>query len=75
MRSSDETQIDAGHAERLRTELSDLLRRQREVLDSRMRGTVSDDEILEYEIRQEIIHEIRNQLGSTISREPSSPHA
>jgi hypothetical protein len=68
MRFSNETQIDASYAERLQTELSDLLRKQREVLDSRMLGTASDSEVLEYEIRQELIHEICNQLVSTISR-------
>jgi two-component system, chemotaxis family, chemotaxis protein CheY len=68
MRCSNETQIDARYAERLQTELSDLLRKQREVLDSRMLGTASDSEVLEYEIRQELIHEICNQLVSTISR-------
>jgi hypothetical protein len=68
MRSSNETQIDAPYSERLRTELSDLLRKQREVLNSRMLGTASDIEVLEYEIRQEVIHEICNQLVSTISR-------
>jgi hypothetical protein len=68
MRSSTETQMDARYTERLQTELSDLLRKQREVLDSRMLGTASDIEVLEYEIRQEVIHEICNQLISTISR-------
>jgi hypothetical protein len=68
MRSSNETQIDARYTERLQTELSDLLRKQREVLDSRMLGSASDIEVLEYEIRQEVIHEICNQLVSTISR-------
>jgi hypothetical protein len=68
MRSSNETQMDARYSERLRTGLSDLLRKQRAVLDSRMLGTASDIEVLEYEIRREVIHEICNQLVSTISR-------
>jgi hypothetical protein len=67
MRRANETEIDARYTERLQTELSDLLRKQREVLDSRMFGTASDIEILEYEIRQELIHEICNQLVGTIS--------
>lgn len=67
MRKRTTTQIDARCAERLQTELTDMLRKQREVLDSRMLGTASDSDVLEYEIRQEIIHEICNQLVRTVS--------
>jgi hypothetical protein len=67
MRDSERTQMDVRCTERLQTELSDLLRKQREALDSRMLGTASDSDVLEYEIRQEIIHEICNQLVRTIS--------
>jgi hypothetical protein len=66
---------DVRYTERLRTQLSDLVRKQREALDSRTLGTASDVEILEYEIRQEVIAEICNQLASTISRQPSKPQA
>ena len=68
MRSSEITQMDARYAERLQTQVRDLLRKQREVLDSRMLGTASDSDVLEYEIRQEIIRELCNQLVITISR-------
>jgi hypothetical protein len=34
-------------------------------LESRTFGGASDTEILEYEIRQEIIHEMRNQLANS----------
>ena len=59
--------MDVQHTERLQTELRDLLRKQRVVLDSRMLGTASDGDLLEYEIRQEIIHELCNQLVRRIS--------
>ena len=49
--------------EELRLELNALLRKQAEVLESRMLGTASDDDLLEYEIRQEIIHELCNILS------------
>jgi hypothetical protein len=49
--------------EELRVELNELPRKQREVLESRMLGTASDDDLLEYEMRQEIIHELCNVLA------------
>jgi hypothetical protein len=51
--------------EELRVELSQLLKKQTEVLESRSFGAASDTEILEYEIRQEIIHEICNELANS----------
>lgn len=53
------------HAEELRLELNELLGKQREVLESRMLGSASDDELLEYEVRQEIIHELCNVLSNS----------
>jgi tRNA(Ile)-lysidine synthase TilS/MesJ len=53
--------------ERLRTELNELLRKQRETLETRMLGTASDSELLEYEIRQEIIHQICNELAHSLA--------
>ncbi|HKV79074.1 MAG TPA: hypothetical protein VJP02_13080 [Candidatus Sulfotelmatobacter sp.] len=55
------------HNEELRVELTELLRKQSEVLESRMLGTASDTELLEYEIRQEIVHEMCNQLAHSVS--------
>jgi hypothetical protein len=46
-------------------ELGQLLKKQTEVLESRSFGAASDTEILEYEIRQEIIHEICNELANS----------
>lgn len=53
------------HIEEMRFELNELLHKQREVLESRMLGTASDDDLLEYEIRQEIIHELCNVLSQS----------
>jgi len=53
--------------EELRVELNELLRKQRQVLESRMFGIASDDDLLEYEIRQEIIHELCNVLSHSVT--------
>ena len=51
----------------LRLELNQLIRKQSEVLESRMLGTASEGDLLEYEIRQEIIHELCNVLAHSAS--------
>lgn len=51
------------HKEEMRLELNALLCRQHDVLESRMLGTASDDDLLEYEVRQEVIHELCNILA------------
>ena len=53
--------------EELRSELNDLLKKQSEVLEARSHGTATDTELIEYEIRQEIVHELCNQLVHSIS--------
>jgi hypothetical protein len=53
------------HIEQMRLELNELLHKQHEVLESRMLGTASDDDLLEYEIRQEVIHELCNVLSNS----------
>ena len=53
--------------EELRIELGELLRKQSEILESRLLGSASDTELLEYDVRQEIVHEITNQLVRAIS--------
>lgn len=55
------------HVYELRAELNQLLRKQVEVLESRSLGTATDSDLLEYEIRQEIIHEMCNQLAHSVS--------
>lgn len=52
---------------KMRTELNQLLRKQVEVLESRSLGTATDSDLLEYEVRQEIIHEMCNQLAHSVS--------
>jgi peroxiredoxin family protein len=51
------------HIEELRVELAELLRKQSDVLEPRMLGCASDSDLLEYEIRQEIVHQLCNQLA------------
>jgi hypothetical protein len=58
------------HSEELRIELNDLLCKQREVLDSRMLGAASDADVLAYEVRQRVIHEIIQELCNVISHSP-----
>jgi hypothetical protein len=53
--------------ETLRAELNQLLRKQTEVLESRSFGAATDAEILEYELRQEIIHHICNELANSVA--------
>ena len=52
-------------SEQLRFELQQLLCKQREVLESRMFGTATDDDLIEYEVRQDIIHELCNVLANS----------
>lgn len=59
--------MDVQEIEQLQAELRELLRKQREVLESRMLGTASEGDLLEYEVRQEIVHEMCNQLVRAIS--------
>jgi hypothetical protein len=54
-------------AEVLRAELNQLLKRQTEVLESRSFGAATDTEILEYEIRREIIHDICHELANSVA--------
>jgi hypothetical protein len=51
--------------EELRAELNHLLKKQTEVLELRTFGGASDADILEYEIRQDVIHEICTQLANS----------
>jgi hypothetical protein len=47
----------------LRSELNQLLQKQSEILEARVFGGISDAEILEYDIRQEIVCEILERLA------------
>jgi hypothetical protein len=53
--------------EELRSELDQLLKKQADVLESRSLGTASETEMLEYELRQEVVHQICNELARSIS--------
>lgn len=47
----------------LRTQLRQLLRKQSETQNARVFGGVSNTEIIEYDIRQEVIAEIQQRLA------------
>jgi len=47
----------------LEIELAELIKKQSEFLESRSLGGATDSEILEYEVRQEIIEQICEQLS------------
>ena len=47
----------------LRSELTRLLQQQSETLQARVFGGVSETEILEYDIRQEVITQIQERLA------------
>ena len=55
--------METNRTEALRVELGQLLKKQTEVLEARIVGGATDTELLEYEIRQEIINEICDQLA------------
>jgi len=57
--------METNRVEELRGELNQLLKKQTKVLESRTFGEATDTELLEYELRQEIIHEICNQLANS----------
>jgi hypothetical protein len=57
--------MEGRYIEELRDELTRLLRKQTAALESRTFGSATDTDILEYEIRQEVIHEICNQLANS----------
>ena len=53
--------------EQMRAELHELLRKQNEVLETRMLGAASEGDLLEYELRQEIIHELCNEIVHSLA--------
>jgi hypothetical protein len=55
--------MENNRAEEMRAELNQLLQKQAAVLESRSLGAATDTELLEYEIRQEMVHELCNQLA------------
>ena len=59
--------METNRIEGLRDELSELLKKQSEVLESRTCGRATDVEVVEYEIRQEIIREICDQLAQSVA--------
>jgi hypothetical protein len=54
-------------SQELRIELEQLLRKQSKTLEARLSGRANDMESLEYEIRQEVIREMWEQLARSAS--------
>jgi len=54
-----------GPTEPLRLELMELLRKQAEHLNARSLGTATDAEIIDFELRQEVIHDLCKQLANS----------
>jgi hypothetical protein len=65
--SGKEATMESRHAEDMRDTLNELLKKQARVLESRSFGVATDTELLEYEIRQEIVHELCNKLARSIA--------
>jgi hypothetical protein len=57
--------VENEHIDELRAELGELLKKQAEVLELRRVGAATDTQLLEYEVRQEIIHEMCNQIANS----------
>lgn len=57
--------MDTRAQESLRMELVQLLRKQKDILDARTVGTVNDGEIVDYELREEVIHDICQILANS----------
>ncbi len=49
--------------EQLRAELAELLKKQSDFMESRALGGATDSELLEFEVRQDIVKEICDKLG------------
>jgi hypothetical protein len=50
------------HVAKLETDLAEMLKKQADFVESRRFQGATDSEILEYELRQEIVKEMCNQL-------------
>jgi hypothetical protein len=59
--------VEKYYVENMRAELDELLKKQAEVLESLSFGTATDTELIEYDIRQKIVHELCNELVRAIS--------
>jgi hypothetical protein len=59
--------MESQSSQELRIELEELLKQQSKTLDARLAGTVSDTEVLKYELRQEAIREIWERLAESAS--------
>jgi hypothetical protein len=63
--ASREGTMERRSAETLRLELVELLQKQAELLNARSLGSASDVEVIDYELRQEVINDICQQLANS----------
>lgn len=57
--------MDTRAQESLRKELVQLLRKQKDILDARTLGIANEGEVVDYELRQEVIHGICQILANS----------
>jgi outer membrane lipopolysaccharide assembly protein LptE/RlpB len=57
--------MDSRDQDRVRAELDRLLRQQVELLKSRAAGTAAETEILEYELKREVIQDLCKRLANS----------
>jgi hypothetical protein len=57
--------MDTRAQESLRIELVQLLRKQKDTLDARSAGAANEGEVVDYELRQEVIHDICQILANS----------
>ena len=57
--------MDTRAQESLRMELVQLLRKQKDILDARSLGAANEGEVVDYELRQEVIHDICQILANS----------
>ena len=57
--------MDTRAQESLRMELVQLLGKQKDILDARTLGTANEGEVVDYELRQEVIHDICQILANS----------
>ena len=57
--------MDTRAQESLRMELVQLLRKQKDILETRTLGIANEGELVDYELRQDVIHDICQMLANS----------
>jgi hypothetical protein len=58
--------MEGRYNEELRLQLTRLLRKQSELLESKRFGSASEADIVDYELRQEVIHDLCQRLANSV---------